>query len=252
MDEASLVETLYEARRTPAMLELPPGGFDFETALRLQLAVADRFAAAGEPVGGWKVGMTSGAARDMLGDGFRPHGYVLSSRIFASGDEIPLARFLNCGLEPEICLVLGSPLRGPATAEQARAAVRAVVPAFELNELRVAAGPDADHAALVADGVANWGIVLGPEAPLEALAGEVAATLFCDGEQVAQATTRTLPFDDPFLSLARLATSLAASGRVVEAGQPVLTGSFAFARVERPSLWRADFGPLGEVSVRFA
>lgn len=250
MDEAALVKMLYEARRMPRELNLPRDQFDLKTALRLQLAVADRFAAEGELVGGWKVGMTSGGARDMMGKNFRPHGYVLASRIYRSGDAVPFGQLLNCWIEPEICLIVGVPLQGQVTPVQARAAVRAVAPAFELNEIRVPGGRDADHATLIADGLANWGLVVGAEMPLDVLQTIPTMALFCDGEELTR-TTAGVPLDDPFVSLSRLVTSLGEAGRGLEAGQPVLTGSFAHERVERPSVWQADFGPLGGVSITF-
>ena len=33
---------------------------------------------------GWKVGLTSGAARDSMGEGFRPFGHILPDRVFDS------------------------------------------------------------------------------------------------------------------------------------------------------------------------
>ena len=38
---------------------------------------------------GWKVGLTSGAARDSMGEGFRPFGHIHRDRVFNSGARIP-------------------------------------------------------------------------------------------------------------------------------------------------------------------
>jgi 2-keto-4-pentenoate hydratase len=77
-------------------------------------------------------------------------------------------------------------------------------------------------------------------------------TLFHDDEQVARGTAGEALLDDPFLSLSLLANSLAERGRSLEAGQPVITGSFFSARrVEGPGVWRADFEHIGGVSVAF-
>ena len=57
-----------------------------EAGLQRQLdALGDRAPA------GWKVGLTSGAARDSMGEGFRPFGHILPDRVFDSGARIPLA-----------------------------------------------------------------------------------------------------------------------------------------------------------------
>src|SRR5262244_1622050 len=138
-DQATVIDALYVARRDGS----PPSGLDRvqlgpEEALALQLRVLGRFEGEGERLGGWKVGLTSGNARDRMGKDFRPFGYVLRSRIFRSGATVPIAKIMNCAVEPELCLIIGSPLHGDAVnAAEAKAAVRAVAPAFEINQRRV-------------------------------------------------------------------------------------------------------------------
>lgn len=250
--DARLVEALYSARRLAKQFELSLASRDLEASLDLQLRVADRFEAAGDAVGGWKVGMTSGRSRDRLGTGFRPHGYVLSSRIFRSGATLDLDRFLNCNIEPELALVLGRTVREEASPSEMRAAVRGVAPAFELIELRLPEGPDADHATLVADGLGNWGMVLGPERPVDQLPEVVTCTVSREGAEVTRQTAgATFDLDDPFLSLARLSASLARRGVALAAGQPVITGSFAHLPVVAPGRWEATFIGLGKVTVAF-
>src|SRR5690242_573934 len=134
-----LIEALYTARKEGS----PVSGVDqiqlsVQGALATQLQVLECFEAAGNKLGGWKVGLTSANARDRMGKDFRPFGYILRSRILQAGSIVPRAKILNCSVEPEICLILGSALRGNAvTAAEAKAAVRAVAPAFEVNERRV-------------------------------------------------------------------------------------------------------------------
>src|SRR5215470_8449697 len=102
--QESVIQTLYVARRDgipAATLDAVP--FELEEALQTQLSVLDRFRANGEQVGGWKVGLTSGGARDRMGKDFRPFGYVLQSRILQSGSQAPYAKIFNCSVEPELC-----------------------------------------------------------------------------------------------------------------------------------------------------
>ena len=130
-ERTALVDGLYTGRRTSAE---PPGlgaeamaQIELEDALEMQLAVLNRFTAAGELLGGWKVGLTSGNARDRMGVDFRPFGYVLRSRILDSGSTVQRASILNCRIEPELCLIVGSALSGDSVdAVEAKAAVRAV------------------------------------------------------------------------------------------------------------------------------
>lgn len=250
VDQAAVIDALFAARKNGR----PLTGIDqvhlgWEEALAVQLRILDRFIAAGERLGGWKVGLTSGAARDRLGKDFRPFGYVLHSRIFPSEAAVPVTNIINCAVEPELCLIVGAPLRGDAVdVAEAKAAVRAVVPAFEINERRV--GSDAGPAVLLADGLAQWGIVVGPEAPVRDGLVETTVELYCDG-QLIETKTPGATMDDPYLSLSRLCSLLHKYGLGLEPGQPVITGSFCHHVVRRPSTYRAVFSDLGDVSLRF-
>jgi 2-keto-4-pentenoate hydratase len=250
VDQAAIVDALYVARRSSSQ----PSGLDqvqlgFDEALEVQLRVLDRFKAEGERLGGWKVGLTSGNARDRMGKDFRPFGYVLQSRIFQSGATVPVAKIMNCALEPELCLIIGSPLRGDTVdVAAAKAAVRAVAPAFEINQRRV--GLDKGNELLLADGLAQWGIVVGPEAPVRD--GLVDTTVeFYSGEQLVETKTPGTTMDDPYLSLSRLCRLLHKHGFGLEPGQPVITGAFCHHAVRQPGTYRAVFSGIGTVSMQF-
>jgi 2-keto-4-pentenoate hydratase len=251
MSDETLVEALFQARlKGFADPELTAAEHGLREGLDLQLAVLDRLLASGERLGGWKVGHTAGPRRGLMGRDFRPFGYILDGRIAPSGVTLGHGEITSCFVEPELCLVLGAPLRGedvdPATA---KAAVRAVAPAFELNETRLP--PGADHPMMLADGLSNWGIVVGPEAPVRSNLTDTTVELWHDGELV---TTKTPgdSMDDPFLSLSRLCALLHQYGRGLEPGQRVITGSFCNETVKGPGNWRAVFSGIGEVAVRFA
>ncbi|HJY82269.1 MAG TPA: hypothetical protein VKK81_14455 [Candidatus Binatia bacterium] len=250
VDQAAVIDALYVARKNGVQ----PSGLDqvqlgLEEALAMQLRVLGRFEAEGERLGGWKVGLTSGNARDRMGKDFRPFGYVLQSRIFQSGATVPIAKIMNCALEPELCLIIGSPLHGDAVnAAEAKAAVRAVAPAFEINQRRV--GPDAGQALLLADGLAQWGIVVGPGAPVRDNLIETTVEFYCD-EQLVETKTPGATMDDPYLSLSRICRLLHKYGLGLEPGQPVITGSFCHHAVRRPGTYRTVFSGIGTVSLQF-
>ncbi len=249
--QAAVIDALYVARRNGSQ---PPGldpvPFELAEALDVQLRVLDRFAAEGERLGGWKVGLTSGKARGRMGQDFRPFGYLLQSRIFPSGATVPVANIMNCHVEPELCLIIGSPLRGDAVdSAEAKAAVRAVAPAFEINEIRVR--PNSGPALVLADGLAQWGVVVGPEAPVRDDLVDTTVEFSCDG-QVIETKTPGATMDDPYLSLSRLCRLLHKYGLGLEPGQPVITGSFCHHAVTRPGMYRASFSTIGEVLLRFS
>jgi len=249
-DQSGIIAALYEGRRNGAA----PSGLEhvqlgLEEALAVQLRVLERFQAAGESLGGWKVGLTSGAARDRMGKEFRPFGYVLRSRILRSGAAVQAQKIMKCSVEPELCLIVGSPLRGDSVdAAAAKAAVRAVAPAFEINERRI--GPDQGNALLLADGLAQWGIVVGPETPVRDGLIDTKVDFYA-ADKLIETKTPGATMDDPYLSLARLCRLLHQFGRGLEPGQPVITGSFCNRPVSQPGTYRAVFSDIGEVSVQF-
>ena len=250
-EQATVIDALYTGRRNGAKpLGLDQIQLGLDEALDVQLRVLHRFEAEGERLGGWKVGLTSGKARDRMGKDFRPFGYVLQKRILSSGATVPLAKILNCHLEPELCLIIGSPLRGESVGPaEAKAAIRAVAPAFEINEVRVQA--DLGQTLLLADGLAQWGIVVGPEAPVRDALIHTTVDFSRDGE-IVETKTPGETMDDPYLSLSRLCRLLYKYGLGLEPGQPVITGSFCHHAINQPGLYRATFSDIGEVSLKFS
>jgi 2-keto-4-pentenoate hydratase len=228
------------------------GKLDLHDGLRVQLGVMQRHLLRGEKLAGWKVGLTSGPARDAMGVGFRPFGYLLQSRTFASGARLPQREIAGCGIETELCFHIGRTLGGVDTSpEQAAAAVTGVAPAFEINARRIAGA--ADEGVRLADDLSQWGVVLGSEvAPVpddfdfEALRVEL-----WSGEQLAGSTLGRDEIDPHFVSLARLAKLLARFGLALEAGQRVITGAYVRQPVRGPGRWRGTFGTLGSVEVEF-
>jgi 2-keto-4-pentenoate hydratase len=219
---------------------------------RLQLEVLDGLFAAGETVGGWKIGWTSRGARTGAGAaGDRPFGYILDKRVLTSGAAIDLASIPVCKLEPEIALILGESLSGAdVTPEQARAAVRSVAPSFEVNSSRLR--PGMSLGVRVGNSLNNWGIVVGAHRPVSEIdLADLKVTLFGNGLPLDTGTSDPDVLDDPFVSLAKVASYLHQFGRGLEAGQVLITGSLCAPTVaEAGTRYEAVFGALGSVSVR--
>ena len=106
------------------------GKLSFDEALCVQLDILERRLAAGERLAGWKIGLTSAAVRAHFGTDRQPFGHLLESGIIASPGEVALDDVaVGCGVEPELCVTMGSDLRGPGvTADEARAAVASIAP----------------------------------------------------------------------------------------------------------------------------
>jgi 2-keto-4-pentenoate hydratase len=243
----ALVSGLHHARATGQAIE---GALDVgmtpNEGLTMQLDILRRFTDAGETLGGWKVGLTSGVARDAMGQGFRPFGFLLQSRILSSGAKLP-PNTLGYSVEPELCVVIGEPLRGddldPAVVKRA---VRAVAPAFEINETRTP--PGAGAGLVIADGLGNWGIAVGAETQVRDDLANTPVELYAGAEPVASIPSG-MAMDDPFLSVARLCATLHRYGLGLEPGQKIITGAFCRHQVASPGPLRAVFSGLGEVLV---
>jgi 2-keto-4-pentenoate hydratase len=214
----------------------------------VQLQVLMQHIAAGDSVGGWKVGMTSGDNRDKMGHGIRPFGFVRGSRVFPSGASIPFAGIPDPGIEPELGVRIGAALAGDVTREQVLAAIDGIVPCFELGQRRLSTSSDGVS---VAADLSQWGIVVGEVTAWPASIDAVEVALDRDGTRVADAGPG-FAIDDPIESLRTLCAGLARYGLGLLPGQYVITGAFAKARVGGPGRWRAAFGALGVVEVEFA
>ena len=112
----------------------------------------------------------------------------------------------QCRIEPELCVIMKAPLRGAAlSAADARNAVGAIAPAFEINDIRTR--PEWGRPLLLADGLAQWGIVVGAPVPVR---DDLANTTvrFFENEKLIETATPGELMDDPFLSLALMCAVL--------------------------------------------
>jgi 2-keto-4-pentenoate hydratase len=222
-----------------------------QAGLPLQLEVLDLWRGAGEDQGGWKVAWTSRGARDRGGKDFRPFGYILAGRIHPSDVKLDPSVIPNGAVEAEICLTIGQRLAGDhVTPEQARAAVRAVSPAFEICSRRLPEGVSIP--VRIGNGMNNWGLVVGPEQSPGIDLGSLSVELRRDGEVVSSGGSGPEVLDDPYLSLARVCAVLHEYGLALEPGQRIITGSvLPGEKIGQAGSFEARFGELGSVRVDF-
>ena len=228
------------------------GQLSFDEALRVQLDILERRLAGGERLAGWKIGLTSASVRAHFGTERQPFGHIVESGVIVSPGEVALDDLVvGCGVEPELCVTMGSDLRGPGvTAGDARTAVASIAPGMEINQKR--SGGVTDFGLSVADNLTQWAIVQGPPSPVPDGfdPDSLRVTMSCNGEARADVTGRDV-IDDHFVSVATLANVLGEYGRHLEAGQRLITGSFSKHDVSRGDEWHAEFVGLGACSVRF-
>lgn len=252
-----LLDTLWLLHNAPGAghdQQLGKNEPDFEAGQRLQLALLERWLDQGSHLGGWKIGMTSGANRNGMGDGIRPFGFVLAERIIPSGHTLPLAELHRGQVENELCFLLGKSLGGDADRAAAVNAVEAVLPAFEINQKRLPGG--AGPGLRVADNLSNWGIVIGdPAQPRDDYAAQT-VSLYDTTEDPSGLLVESVDaaghIDDHYESLATLARTLHAYGHTLAAGQYVITGAFGKTPFAAGT-WRGDFTcGVGSVEITLA
>ena len=254
MDLTSPIEAIWNAHR--AGDHFPQdwlGKLNLKEGYGVQNGLRQRHLGQGASQAGWKIGLTADPVREMFGATAPVYGYLLSANGHPSGHTFRHADIPKPALESEVMLVLAADLSGPnVTPEQARAAVKEVIPAFEIISNR---GGDVgtDMGLAMADNVMHAAFVMGDAIPFtaELELGDVTAEVTANGEVKATALCREV-MDYPLASLAWLANTLHENGLSLSAGDRILTGSFnkpfpiaAGDRLE------TRFSGLGSVSASF-
>ena len=223
-----------------------------DEAYRVQLGVLARYVAAGERQAGWKVGLTSKAMQAQQGVHEPVLGFLLQSGERPSGTRFRYADLIRPGFENELCLTVGTTLRGPGvTTERAAAALSAMAPAFEIIERRGDFAADLNVS--LADNAQQRAYVT--SAPVPVPAGFDLATvtleLSVNGAVAERALGREV-LGTPVASIAWLANKLAEFGLALEAGMKVMSGSFTRQYLLDPGdRIEARFDPVGTVRAEF-
>jgi 2-keto-4-pentenoate hydratase len=229
------------------------GKLSTRDAYRVQLAILARHLRHGERHAGWKVGLTNRAIQDQFGVHEPVMGFLLQSGHRPTDSVIRRAGLIKPGFETELCVTMGTALEGPGvTAEQARRAIAALAPAFEIIEAR--GDFTADLSLSLADNCQQKAFVTGEAETLPPgwQLSDTTVEVRINGREVGRATGRE-DVCDPLAAVAWLANHLAEFGRRLEAGMRVMSGSFTrqFPLASGDAI-EARFAPFGVVRARVA
>lgn len=210
---AGIAERIVAARRHGARVALtgPGAPADFEEGFAIQDLVV---AALASPIIGWKVmAVPQGPVI------FAP---ILQSGRVAAGGIWEVVGREPAGIELEIAFRMGHDVPPNAKPEQVLDAVASAHVVFELCQSRVAEPAKQPRHVMLADCIANAGLVVGSE--IRGWRGENlverAARLLVDGKVHVEGKSV-----DPIGALQMLPPALAARGKALSAGQIVITGS---------------------------
>jgi 2-oxo-hept-3-ene-1,7-dioate hydratase len=259
---AALARRLYDARKSRTQLrhfsrEHP--AMTIEDGYAIQTAWVALELADGRRIRGRKIGLTSRAmqmASQITEPDFAP---LMDDMFFEAGGDVPIDAFIAPRVEVELAFVLGRPLRGPGvTLFEVLQATDFVTPALEIIDARIEQF-DRDTKLprkvfdTIADFAANAGIVLGgrPVKP-DAVDLRWVGALLYKNAVIEETGLAAAVLNHPANGVAWLANKIAAFDEQLNAGDVVLGGSFTRpTSAQRGDVLHADYGPLGNVSLRF-
>lgn len=223
---------------------------DFETAQRIQTTVA---ALLSETIGAWKCG-TPSADKIVLAP-------IHASTVQRQSPCVAFARNGQVKVEPELAFVLGRdlpPRSEPYTRADVDAAIASTHLALELIDNRFDEDADVSFFEKLADGLVNQGLFIGPEIDGERArcAERISLTIKQAGRDPQRLEGRH-PNTEPREPLYWLAEFLRSQGQGLQAGQAVITGSYAGSfwlpvGVDLAIEYADANGSLGALAVRFS
>lgn len=252
----ALARKLLEARSSGRPIDpvsTPDAPLSLEDAYAVQLEQLQAWTAEGRRIAGYKVGLTSAAIQRQLGVDQPDFGHLFQDDFVLSGEAIPITRFIQPRVEPEIAFVLGRPLAGPGvTVADAISAVDYALASLEIIDSRIADWK-ISLADTVADNASSGGVVLGT-APLRLDGNDLRLTgaILRRNGRIVHTGAGAAVLGSPISALVWLANTLGRLGTVLEAGSVVLPGAVTAAVDAAPGdVITADFAGLGSVTARF-
>lgn len=243
----------YNTRNAIAPLVDTYPGLDLEDAYAIQLRQLEQQLAAGRRLVGRKVGLTAAVMQRALGVDQPDYGHLLDDMILSEYVPIPIDRYLQPRIEPEIAFVLGADLTGPGVSvAEALAAVEFVLPALELIDSRIR---DWKISLLdtIADNASSGGVILGGHpTPVGLHDIRLLGCVVRRNGAIVATGAGGAALGSPILALVWLANVLGEYGVALSAGQVILPGSCTSAvAVTTGDVISATFAELGSVTAVF-
>jgi 2-oxo-hept-3-ene-1,7-dioate hydratase len=247
----SLIEAEQERKPVVQLSKTWPA-ITLDDAYAIQALVNDMKVAKGSRIIGNKIGLTSKAMQQSSQIDEPDFGVLHDYMMIEDGAKVPIERFIVPRVEPELVFVLGKPLKGPGVGLlDVLRATEYVVPAIEIIDARVQNPRKIFDT--VADNGAAAGLVLGgrPIDPRDVDLRWVSA-LLCRNAEIEESGVAAGVLGHPAVAIAWLANKVGPFGITLEPGRVMLSGSFTRpVWAQRGDTLRADFGPLGSLSIQF-
>lgn len=254
---------LHEAEKTRSpvrQISLDHPEITIADAYEIQKAGIALKLAEGRRVIGHKIGLTSRAMQQSSQIDEPDYGTLLDDMVFDDGAALPTDRFIDPMLEVELAFFLKDRLFGTnVTVLDVLSATDYVIPAVELIDARChRVDPETKRPRKVmdtiSDNAANLGIIWGgrPVKPLDVDLRWVSALLYRNGV-VEETGVAAGVLNHPANGIAWLARKFAPYDVALEPGQVILAGSFTRpVKAAKGDTFHVDYGPLGQITCRFA
>ena len=216
-----------------------------------QLAQRRTRMAAGEKPLGWKVGFGAPASMKMLGIDAPLLGYLMQSALLPNNADVSLAGWQKPAAEAEIAVHMADDLDANADRKTIQSAIAGIGQAIELADVTFA--PD-DVEKILTGNIYQRHVILGACDTTRAGANldGIRARITRNDSEIANTTDPQAATGDIIAIVGHVATTLAAHGERLRAGDIIITGSIT------PPLWMApsetlrfDLEPLGSLAVQF-
>ena len=241
-----------QARDTTKITDEHPG-MDWDDAYAVQDEILRRKLARGARVVGFKAGLTSHAKMKQMGVDTPVFGFLVDEFVVPEGSEIKTSELIHPKVEPEICFVTRSELRGPGCHIGAvLAACDFVLPGIEVIDSRYR-DFKFDLKSVVADNTSASRFVVGGRiaSARELDLRTLGIVLEKNGEPVAFGAGAAV-LGHPAAAVAMLVNHLGRRGQVLPAGSLVLSGGITEAvAVQAGDHVTLRMQHLGSVSLRF-
>ncbi|MBS0279927.1 MAG: 2-oxo-hepta-3-ene-1,7-dioic acid hydratase [Proteobacteria bacterium] len=232
---------------------------DIADGYRVQRAWVANKLAGGRKLIGHKIGLTSRAMQRSSNINEPDYGALLDDMLFANNGDIPISRFIEPRVEVELAFILKDRLSGPGcTVQDVLNATGRIVPAIEIIDARIRridpeTGATRKVFDTISDNAANAGLVISDQAiPATADLRWVSALISRNGV-IEDSGVSAAVLGHPALGVAWLANKLWEWDETLQPGEIVLCGSFtAPVFASAGDQFHIDFGPHGNISVRFA
>lgn len=258
-DLANQLENAERTKKPVTQFSVQQPDMTIDDAYAVQVAWRDIKIASGRRVVGRKIGLTSRTMQKAQEVDEPDRGVYFDDQVYVSGARIETSKFIWPRVEVEVAFELSRPLRGPnITVSDVMDATAWVYPALELLDARIEMRDPTTGGArkivdAISDNAANAGIVTGgsPTRPDAVDLRWIAALLYINGT-VEESGVSAAVMNHPAAGVAWLANSLAPYGEELEAGQPILSGSFTRPVFVHPGdTLHAEYRELGAVTCEF-